>query len=65
MYLAIDIILAAVMAAVILNAARRGFIVTLFSLLSTVASVLVAVLFYKELGAYFYDTFVWYTLCWR
>lgn len=58
MYLAIDIILIAVMAAVILNAARRGFIVTLFSLLSTIVSVLVAVLFYKELGAFFYDAFV-------
>lgn len=58
MYLAIDIILVAVMAAVIFKAAHRGFIVTLFSLLSTVASVLVAVLFYKELGAFFYDAFV-------
>lgn len=58
MYLAIDIILVAVMAAVIFKAAHRGFIVTLFSLLSTVASVLVAVLFYKELGTFFYDAFV-------
>lgn len=58
MYLAIDIILVVIMAAVIFKAAYRGFIVTLFSLLSTVASVLVAVLFYKELGAYFYDALV-------
>lgn len=58
MYLAIDIILVVIMAAVIIHAARRGFVVTLFSLLSTIASVLVAVLFYKELGAYFYDLFV-------
>lgn len=62
MYLAIDIILVVVMAAVIINAARRGFVVTLFSLLSTIASVLVAVLFYKELGAYFYDAFVYETV---
>ncbi len=58
MYLAIDIVIVAVMAAVIFHAAKRGFIVTLFSLLSTIASVIVAVLFYKELGAYFYDAFV-------
>lgn len=58
MYLAIDIILAVIMAAVIFDAVRRGFIVTLFRLLSTIASVVVAILFFKELGAYFYDVFV-------
>lgn len=58
MYLAIDIILVVIMASVIIKASYKGFIVTLFSLLSTVASILVAVLFYKELGAYFYDAFV-------
>ncbi len=62
MYLAIDIILVVVMAAVVFRAAHRGFIVTLFSLLSTVAAILVAVLFYKELGAYFYDAFVFETV---
>ena len=58
MYLAIDIILVAVMAAVVIRAAHRGFIRTLFSLLSTVAAILVATCFYKELGTYFYDSFV-------
>ena len=58
MYLAIDIILAVIMAAVIFDAVRRGFIVTLFRLLSTIASVVVAILFFQGLGAYFYAVFV-------
>lgn len=59
MYIAIDIIILAVMAGAIISAARRGLILTLFKLLSAVASLIVALMFYKELGAFFYDMFVY------
>ena len=59
MYLAIDLILVVLMAAVIFNAVRRGFIVSVFRLLSAVVSVGAAVLFYKDLGLVFYDHFVY------
>lgn len=53
MYFAIDLILVALMAAVIFNAVRRGFIVSVFRLLSTVVSVAAAAIFYKDLGLVF------------
>lgn len=59
MYFAIDLILVVLMAAVIFNAVRRGFIVSVFRLLSAVVSVAAAVLFYKDLGLVFYDHFVY------
>lgn len=59
MYFAIDLILVALMAAVIFNAVRRGFIVSVFRLLSTVVSVAAAAIFYKDLGLVFYDHFVY------
>lgn len=59
MYIAIDVIILAVMAGAIIGAARRGLILTLFKLLSSITSLIVAVMFYKELGAFFYDSFVY------
>lgn len=57
MYIAIDVILAAIILAVIIGGVKRGFIKSVFKLCSTIAAVVVAVLFYKELSAYFYDAF--------
>nr|MBQ5811929.1 CvpA family protein [Clostridia bacterium] len=57
MYIAIDVILVAITLAVIIGGIRRGFIRSVFKLCSTIAAVIVAVLFYKELSAYFYDAF--------
>ena len=59
MYFAIDLILVALMAAVIFNAVRRGFIVSVFRLLAAVVSVAAAAIFYKDLGLVFYDHFVY------
>lgn len=59
MYIAIDLIIVAIMAATIIGAARRGLILSLFKLLSTIVSLAVALMFYKELGAFFYDLFVY------
>ena len=58
MYIAIDLILAVVILSVIFGSWRRGFIRSLFQLGSTLAAVVLAVVFYKELGTYFYDSFV-------
>ncbi len=58
MYIAIDVILAVVVAAVVIGAARRGFIRSVFQLGSTVAAIVVAVIFYKELSNYFLNAFV-------
>ena len=59
MSIAIDLILALIMLSIICTAARRGFIVSVFKLLSAVAAVIVAMLFYKQLGSFFYDSFVY------
>lgn len=58
MYIAIDVILAAVILATVICAWRRGFVRSFFQLCTTVASVVIAAVFYKELGAYFYDAFI-------
>ncbi|MBQ4150846.1 MAG: CvpA family protein [Clostridia bacterium] len=59
MSIAIDIIIVAVMAATVYKAAKKGFVVSLFSLVRVLLSLAVAFFFYKELGAYFNDTFVY------
>ena len=58
MYIALDLILAVVMVFTVVRAAHRGFIVTIFHLLSTVAAIILAVMFYKQLGVYLYDRFI-------
>lgn len=58
MYIAIDLILAVILASVIIGAWKRGFIRSVFQLCSTIAAVVIAVLFYKELSNYFYTAFV-------
>lgn len=59
MSIAIDLILALIMVSIVLTAVRRGFVVSVFKLLSAVAAVIVAALFYKQLGSFFYDRFVY------
>lgn len=58
MYIAIDVILAAIIAAVVIGAVKRGFIRSVFQLGSTVAAIVIAVIFYKELSDYFLNAFV-------
>lgn len=58
MYIAIDLILAAVMLSTVIVAWKRGFIRSVFRLCTTVASVVIAVLFYRELGSYFCQAFL-------
>lgn len=59
MAIAIDLILAVIMAATVITAVRRGFIVSVFKLVSAIAAVIVAVMFYKQLGAFFCNGFVY------
>ena len=59
MYIAIDVILAAIIAAVVIGAAKRGFIRSVFQLGSTVAAIVIAVIFYKELSVYFCSEFIY------
>ena len=59
MYIAIDLIIVVIIASVIIGAVKRGFIRSVFRLGSTVASIVIAILFYKELSAYFCETFVY------
>ena len=58
MYIAVDLILAVILASVIIGAWRRGFVRSVFKLCSTLASIVIAILFYKELSDYFYGAFV-------
>ena len=58
MYLAIDIVLLTVMAATVFKAAKRGFVKSLFSLLTVVVSIVLALMFYKELSVYINDEFI-------
>ena len=58
MYIAIDVILAAIIAAVVIGAVKRGFIRSVFQLGTTVAAIVIAVIFYKELSDYFLNAFV-------
>lgn len=59
MSVAIDLILALIMVSIICTAVRRGFIVSVFKLLSAVVAVIVAMVFYKQLASFFYDRFVY------
>lgn len=59
MYLAIDLILAVILLATVIGAWRRGLIRTVFKLCTTVAAVVLAVCFHKQLGSYFYDAFLY------
>lgn len=59
MHIAIDLIIVVIMAATIFKAAKRGFVVSLFSLLKVVLSLAVALMFYKELGSFISQTFVY------
>lgn len=59
MYIAIDLIIAVVIVSVIGSAWKRGFIRSVFQLGSTIAAIAIAACFYKQLGAYFYDAFVY------
>lgn len=58
MFIAIDLIIVVIMAAVILNAVKRGFISSLFGLLTAAVSLVVATMFYNELGMYINENFV-------
>ena len=49
MSIAIDLILALIMVSIVLTAVRRGFVVSVFKLLSAVAAVAVAVLFFLQI----------------
>ena len=59
MYLAIDIVLVAVMAATLFKAAKRGFIGSLFSLVTVAVSIIAAMMFYKELSVYINDAHIY------
>lgn len=59
MYLAIDVVLIAVMAAAVFKGVKRGFVKSLFSLLTVVVSIILAVMFYKELSVYINDEFIY------
>ena len=59
MYIAIDIIIVAVMAACIIGAVKNGFIVTLFKMLSAIVALVIAFVFCGQLGAFFYDSFAY------
>ena len=52
MYIAIDIILVAIMIATVYGATKRGFVLSLFSLITVAVSLIVAWTFYGQLGAY-------------
>ena len=58
MYIAIDVILVAVMLATIYRATKQGFVLSLFSLLTVGVSLVTAWIFYKELGAYINTEYV-------
>ena len=58
MHIAIDLIIAAVMVAVIINAAKRGFVSSLFGLVTVALSLIAAIAFYRELGLYINERFV-------
>lgn len=58
MYIAIDVILTVIIAAVVIGSAKRGFIRSVFQLGSTLAAIVIAVIFYKELSNYFLSAFV-------
>ncbi len=59
MYIAIDVILAAIIGAVIIGAAKKGFIRSAFQLCSTIASIVIAVMFYKELSVWLCDKYIY------
>ncbi len=58
MFIAIDLIIVVIMAAVIFNAVKRGFVSSLFGLVTAVISLILATMFYRELGVYINDSFV-------
>lgn len=58
MYIAIDIILIAVMAATVYRAARRGFVVSVFGLCSVAAALFAAWVFSPELGIYINEEYM-------
>jgi len=58
MFIAIDLIIIAIMAAVIISAAQRGFVSSLFGLVTAALSLIAAIVFYRELGAYINEKFV-------
>ena len=58
MFIAIDLIIAAVTVAVIYKAVKRGFVSSLFGLLSVIISLITAFIFHKELGIYLNDTYI-------
>lgn len=59
MNIAIDLIIVLIMAATIITAVKRGFIVSLFSLVSLIVAFVVALAFCEPLGEYFNDAFVY------
>ncbi len=58
MFIAIDLIIVVIMAAVIFKAVKKGFVSSLFGLLTAAVSLIVAIMFYKELGIYINDTYL-------
>ena len=58
MHIAIDLIIVVIMAAVIIGAAKRGFVSSLFGLATAAISLILSIVFYRELGAYFNEKFV-------
>ncbi len=58
MYIAIDVILVAVMLATVYRATKQGFVLSLFSLITVGISLFAAWMFYEELGAYINSNFV-------
>lgn len=58
MYIAIDVIISAIIAAVIIGAVKRGFVRSIFKLGGTALAIVIASVFYKELALFLSDTFV-------
>lgn len=58
MYIAIDIIVTVIVAAAIIGATKRGFVYSVFKLGTTIAAIVIATVFYKELAAFFSEAFV-------
>lgn len=57
-YLILDAAVVLIMLVVVINATRRGFISAVFKFLTTVASLGIAVSFYRTLGAFLDENFV-------
>ena len=58
MHIAIDLVLVAVMAATVINAAKKGFVLSLFNMFTVWGALAVAWIFCKDLGVYIDNMFI-------